>query len=140
MHHHANHRGNRSGLRWVERGVVALMLAVMGSIVVPSFSSADDMDGRAQSLASQLSTLRNALRTLRGEATDERYPDLVTQGWTPLIRRGLIPRAPVNPMNGTSLITESPTAGAGWHYDSATGWLGACYFDEGSGTLTPNIP
>jgi hypothetical protein len=53
---------------------------------------------------------------------------------------GYIKSAPKNPFNGSTTVAAAAAEGNGWHYDQATGVLGACYYDESTDALTPETP
>jgi general secretion pathway protein G len=123
----------------VEILIVVVILGILAAIVVPQFTNATQ-DAQTGNIRAQLKSLQNQIELFRARATDGQYPDLVGAGWTPMITGNYIKAAPKNPFNGLTTVVAAPAANNGWHYDRATGALGACYFDEATDTLTPTTP
>lgn len=129
----------RKAFTLVEILIVVIILGILAAIVVPQFTSATQ-DAQAGNILTQLDTVSNQLELYR--ARNNAYPDIVNNGWTDLVNGGYLKSAPINPVNGESSVVAG-TAGAvgfGWHWDAATGTLGACYFDEATGRVTPGTP
>lgn len=124
----------------LERSLVGGMVLTMAAIVVPQLAPAAEEDPRAAQIAATLSDLRSKIEQYRTESRDLLYPDLLQLGWEPLIQRRLLQAPPINPLNGRSDIAGAASAGAGWHYDPVTGTIGACYFDEGTESPSPDRP
>jgi len=123
----------------VEILIVVVILGILAAIVVPQFTNATQ-DAQTGNLRAQVKSLQNQIELFRARSTDGAYPDLAGAGWTPMIDGNYIKAAPKNPFNGSTLVAVAAAAGNGWHYDRATGTLGACYFDEVTDTLTPTVP
>ncbi len=121
----------------VEILIVVVILGILAAIVVPQFTNATQ-DAQVGNIRSQLKSLQNQIELFK--ARTNAYPDLVTSGWTPMITGNYIKAAPKNPHNGSTAVAAAAAAGNGWHYDLATGTLGACYYDEVTETLTPGTP
>ncbi len=134
----------RKAFTLVEILIVVVILGILAAIVVPQFTNATQ-DAQAGNLKAQLDTLQNQLELYRARTNS--YPNLVADGWTDLINGGYLKASPKNPFNNQDSVVAAPAAGAGWHWDAATGTLGACYFDEGDadgdgvfGEITPGTP
>jgi hypothetical protein len=105
--------------------------------VVRSFT-----DPRAATIREELDALRPQIELFRARDPNRAYPDFAKSGWNDLLRGGYIKRPPANPVNRRTEICIG-TAGkttCGWHWDPATGTLGASYYDEESGAVTPGKP
>jgi general secretion pathway protein G len=130
----------------VEILIVVVILGILAAIVVPQFTNATQ-DAQTGNIRSQLKSVQNQVELFRARSSDGQYPALVasTDGptaWAVLIAGNYIKAAPKNPFNGQAgvVLGTAGAAGNGWHYDQATGTLGACYFDEVTDALTPNTP
>ncbi|CAG0974538.1 Type II secretion system protein G [Phycisphaerales bacterium] len=134
----------------VEILIVVVILGILAAIVVPQFTNATE-DAQQGNLRAQIKSLQNQIELFKARTNS--YPDLVANGWDPLTdpdgdpatQDGYIKADPKNPAAPTleqSLITAglAGAAGFGWHYDLATGTLGACYYDETADRLTPGVP
>lgn len=119
----------------VEALLLVLMIGTLGAVLMPQLSSAGE-DRRIGELQRSLESLQQSIDLYRARDASGRYPDLLGSGWKPLIERGFLERAPENPLNGHSDVSRVASPGHGWHFDPQTGRLGACYFDEPSGTIT----
>lgn len=132
----------------VEILIVVVILGILAAIVVPQFTNATQ-DAQQGNLRAQIKSLQNQIELFKARTNN--YPDLVANQWTQLLdpngdgdfSDGYIKKAPKNPAAPTadqSVVAATAGLGAGWHYDVATGTLGACYFDENTDLLTPGIP
>ncbi len=130
---------NRKAFTLVEILIVVVILGILAAIVVPQFTNATQ-DAQQGNLRAQVKSLQNQIELFKARSTDGQYPDLVGGGWDVLINGDYIKAAPKNPFNGSETVAAAAAAGNGWHYDRATGELGACYFDEANGVLTPDAP
>lgn len=144
----------RKAFTLVEILIVVIILGILAAIVVPQFTNATE-DAQGGNIQTQLETLQNQIELFR--ARENRYPTLAElqanpadaeNGWGILIdgddangiEGGYIKAAPFNPYNNSSTIAAVADADAatdGWHYDEATGELGATNFDEEEGEMTP---
>lgn len=125
--------------RFAEPLLVIGMLCTMGAIVAPQLAPAGE-DPLAELTRSQVEWLQSSIERFRGSSNDRSYPDLSNVGWQPLIELGILSEEPVNPITGRTAVRDTPSPGAGWHYDRYTGRIGACYFDERSCRITPQTP
>ncbi len=130
---------NRKAFTLVEILIVVVILGILAAIVVPQFTNATQ-DAQQGNLRAQVKSLQNQIELYKARSTDGQYPDLVGGGWDVLITGEYIKSAPKNPFNGSDVVAAAAAAGNGWHYDRTTGELGACYFDEANGVLTPDTP
>jgi general secretion pathway protein G len=135
----------------VEILIVVVILGILAAIVVPQFTNATQ-DAQTGNLRAQIKSLQNQIELFKARTNS--YPDLVANGWNQLIDPdgngnfddGYIKKAPKNPAApstpaGTQeAIGAAPGAAFGWHYDVATGTLGATFYDETNDLLTPGVP
>jgi general secretion pathway protein G len=132
----------------VEILIVVVILGILAAIVVPQFTNATQ-DAQQGNLRAQIKSLQNQIELYK--ARNNVYPDLVASNWgdlldpdnNPLTEDGYIKKAPKNPAAGAGfqeVIAAAASATCGWHYDMATGTLGATYFNEDTDLLEPLIP
>lgn len=129
----------------VEILIVVVILGILAAIVVPQFTNATQ-DAQTGNLRAQIKSLQNQIELYK--ARTGAYPSNAGTLWALLIdpnndgnfSDGYIKAAPKNPFNGSTVCAAAAAAGNGWHYDSATGVLGACYYDEVNEVLTPTVP
>ncbi len=128
----------RKAFTLVEILIVVVILGILAAIVVPQFTSATQ-DAQTGNIRAQMKSLQNQIELYKARSTDGLYPDLTD--WTPMIPT-YIKAPPKNPFNSSSAVVAglAGAAGSGWHYDRATGTLGACYYDEATDALTPTTP
>jgi general secretion pathway protein G len=137
----------RKAFTLVEILIVVVILGILAAIVVPQFTTATQ-DAQVGNIRAQLKSLQNQVELFKARSTDGLYPDLVGAGWDTMIdpngdgifTDGYIKNAPKNPFNSSIICAAAAAAGNGWHYDRATGELGACYYDETTDALTPTVP
>ena len=129
----------RKAFTLVEILIVVVILGILAAIVVPQFTSATQ-DAQGGNIQTQLSTLQQAMELYK--AKNNAYHDIVANGWTQLITDGYIKSDPKNPVNGSTTVVagNAGTATDGWHWDAATGTLGASYFNETTQKVEPTIP
>lgn len=129
--------------------LVALgMEAVVGGIIDSKLkTAAPDPRGESKLREAQEAYIRAQLKGLTNQlelfkARTGRYPDLIANGWNELIEGGYIKKAPLNPINKSSLVCPGLRGkpSFGWTWNASTGELGATYFDEKRMALTPNEP
>jgi hypothetical protein len=96
-------------------------------------------DPRARAIQDQLAMLQGQIELYKSRSPDHQYPNLAGRGWEDLLQGGYIKRPPTNPVNRRTEINEGDTGKptSGWHWNAATGILGASYFDEQTGAVTP---
>jgi hypothetical protein len=99
-------------------------------------------DPRAAEIRAELDSLREQIDLYRARDPSHRYPDLAGRGWNDLLQAGYLRRPPANPVNRRTEICTgtSGKATCGWHWDPKTSTLGASYYDEQSGAVTPGKP
>lgn len=142
-------RSVRSGFTLVEILIVVVILGILAAIVVPQFTNATQ-DAQAGNLKAQIKSLSNQIELFKARSTDGQYPALVasTDGptaWNVMLIGGTssyLKAAPKNPFNGKQgvVLGAAGNANVGWHYEQASGTLGASYFDEANDALTPSDP
>jgi general secretion pathway protein G len=127
------------GFTLVEILIVVVILGILAAIVVPQFTNATN-DAQAGNLKAQLSSLQNQIELFKARTNN--YPDFATNGWDELVTGGYLKAAPKNPHNGSTAVANGAagTAGNGWHWDTATNTLGACYFNESTGLVDNATP
>lgn len=124
----------------VEILIVVVILGILAAIVVPQFTNATQ-DAQTGNLRAQIKELQNQIELYH--ARTNAYPDLVANQWTTMKSGGYIrdnAKNPAAPTGFQDVVAATPTANAGWHYDLATGTIGATYFDEVNDVLTPGVP
>ncbi len=132
----------------VEILIVVVILGILAAIVVPQFTNATQ-DAQTGNLRAQIKSLQNQIELFKARTNS--YPDLVANGWDQLIDPngdgifddGYIKKAPKNPAAPAAVqevVAAAAAATCGWHYDVATGTLGATYYDEVNDLLTPGAP
>jgi general secretion pathway protein G len=138
----------RKAFTLVEILIVVVILGILAAIVVPQFTNATQ-DAQAGNIKAQLDTLNNQIELFK--ARTNAYPTVTELNtaatsnasfttWGPMIDGGYLKAPPKNPFNGSSTVAAAAAAGVGWHYDAATGVLGAVNFDEVNGVITPGTP
>lgn len=130
----------------VEILIVVVILGILAAIVVPQFAKAAD-DARAGNIATQLSTIQNAIELFR--AREGAYPDFAANGWDELLGDtngdGTFPDAgdvqylkdvPRNPADaatpegiGTG-ANGTGSATAGWFWNTTEFQIYASYYVE----------
>jgi len=135
----------RGGFTLVEILIVVVILGILAAIVIPQFTNASE-SAKASSLVTQLQTIRSQLELAQVQHQGA-YPDLINNGWTPLITvtepdaaysaggtdsvsgnevGPYLQQAPANPFEGGSTSisgTEGP--GVGWVFDVANNTITA---------------
>lgn len=89
-------------------------------------------------------SLQKRIEQFKTTSADGQYPDLIGKGWEVMydpngdgdISDSCLWRPPDNIVNNQTAVWINPSPSTGWHYDRATGVLGACYFDEATSTIT----
>lgn len=120
--------------RWLppaEVAIPAIALAVLALVVIPQLSMARDPSGTG-TLGARLAAVQRAIDEYRLAMPDHAAPDLVSEGWTPLIRAGVLRERPTNPINGLAAVGERAAPGLGWVYDAQTGRLAPCVYGTGA--------
>lgn len=123
----------------VEILIVVVILGILAAVVVPQFTNATQ-DAQKGNLKAQIKSLQNQIELFK--ARQNVYPDFATDQWgdatagTGMIGLGYIKTAPKNPYNNMTTIGTDPAAD-GWHWDAATGTLGATNYDEANDLITP---
>jgi len=131
----------RQGFTLVEILIVVVILGILAAIVIPQFTSASE-SARASSLVSQLQTIRSQLELAQIQHQGT-YPDLVTNGWTPMTTETeqvtaytagdssgnevgpYLQQAPTNPFTNSSTVAAAAGANVGWVYSNTTGTMRA---------------
>jgi general secretion pathway protein G len=136
----------------VEILIVVVILGILAAIVVPQFTNATQ-DAQQGNLRAQIKSLQNQIELFKARTNS--YPTLAelnanptdpadgTAGWGILIDQEYIKKAPKNPAAPSavqSVVGATATNAFGWHYDEATGTLGATFYNEDTDALTPGTP
>ena len=127
-------KATRHGFTLVEILIVVLILGILAAIVIPQFSSATS-DARNNSALSMLQSIRRQIEIFKVQHADT--PPTLGTNWTIMIGRSTttevgstagagtnfgpyLQRAPVNPVNAASAVTNVAPAAAqttyGWYY------------------------
>ncbi len=114
-----------------EIAIPAIALVVLALVVIPQLSMARGRSGPG-TLEARLATVQRAIDEYRLAMPDHAAPDLVGEGWTPLIRAGVLRERPTNPVNGLVAVGERAAPGLGWVYDAETGRLAPCVYGTGA--------
>jgi len=126
----------QQGFTLVEILIVVVILGILAAIVIPQFTSASDT-AKSNSLLTQLQTIRSQFELYRVQHNDT-YPT-EAQLWTNLTDKTdasgdtdgddnygpYLQKAPVNPFESSSTVSDEAAAGVGWVYDEATGVIKA---------------
>ena len=143
----------RKAFTLVEILIVVVILGMLAAIVVPQFTNATQ-DAQGGNIQAQLDTLNNQIELYRARTNS--YPNggtLVGDDWQSMIvavagqpgTGGYLKSAPKNPYNGSTTVAADGAQAAtdGWTWGpNANGIsvLGATFFDETTGKITPNVP
>jgi prepilin-type N-terminal cleavage/methylation domain-containing protein len=139
------------GFTLIEILIVVTILAIIATIVVPKFSSAQQ-DARKSALASELQTLRSQIQTYRLQHGDA-LPDLrggtdgvapVTTNWNPLTTvttysgknfGPYVKTTPKNPLNSLGKVIDGNATATGYSNGTACGYI----YDYNSGVGSGRI-
>ncbi|MFN0011198.1 MAG: type II secretion system protein [Phycisphaerales bacterium] len=130
----------------VEILIVVVILGILAAIVIPQFTNASQ-DAQIGNVRTQLQTIRSQIELFRvknnGNVPDLDGPDFNELITPPTGQDVYLRVAPVNPRNGSAVVSASADPGGaagtgsgavGWYYDAATGTLTCAGFDEATGT------
>jgi len=142
----------RKAFTLVEILIVVVILGILAAIVVPQFTNATQ-DAQGGNIQTQLDTIQNQIElwkarngsypTIAELNTDSTNAAFAGKGWGGFIDQGYLKSPPANPtLQGAQACTVAAAAAAnvGWTYDVPTGTLGATFFDENTGKVTPGVP
>ena len=101
----------RSGFTLIEILVVVVILGILAAVVVPQFTGASD-DANDSSVRIQLKVIREQIELYRVKTLSE--PKLKQKQWDDLVMNDYLHNPPVNPFNGSSVVSNNPGAGVGW--------------------------
>ena len=97
--------------------VGALILAVIGGLLIIVPRSGDAETPPHESLAAELKTVRGQIALHNWHHPESPYDQTIRPGpgfWEPLIKARYLRGAPMNVLQQSSLIVDSPRMGAGW--------------------------
>jgi general secretion pathway protein G len=142
----------RKAFTLVEILIVVVILGILAAIVVPQFTNATQ-DAQGGNIQTQLDTIQNQIElwkarkgsypTIAELNTDSTNVAFVGKGWGPFIDGGYLKSPPANPTlqgNQACQVIDVADATHGWTYDVLTGTIGATFFDEIHGVVTPGVP
>ena len=79
---------------------------------------------RVRMLVTQCRTIESHIELYRVENRGQ-FPNLLADGWQPLVRMGYMKQSPINPFAipapRAATIGHNPVAGVGWYYDKERG-------------------
>ncbi len=143
--------GPGPGARRVVKGVkyllpVVLVGALSATLVPIALPQTQNHCGGSKEGAMHglLVGLHRDIEQFKARSADGQYPDLIGKGWEVMydpncdgdFSDSCLWRPPENYINDQTAVWIMPSPNTGWHYDRATGVLGACYFDEETSTFT----
>ncbi len=102
---------HRRAFTLIELMFIVALLGLLAAIVVPHFTNAS---GQADdsSVRRNLQIIRNQIAYYR--AKYNRYPDLLGTQWDDLVTTNFLHTVPVNPYNGSTVISDMAGFGVGW--------------------------
>ena len=143
-------RKNR-GFTLVEILIVVIILGILAAIVIPQFTNASN-DARNNSVASTLQTLRGQIELYKIQHSDtppaqdniialltsktDTTGNTLTAGVTTGFLGPYVQSFPTNPINGSSAVGNTATAGNGWVYTAANGGYTVSAMGTGTVALT----
>jgi len=108
-------RSAKRAFTLVEILIVVVILGILAAIVIPQFTNASQ-EATVSSVESMLQTIRSQVELYRVKNNGV-LPDL-TADWDDLVTGDYLQSDPVNPIVGSSTISDdATTAGAGWYWD-----------------------
>jgi general secretion pathway protein G len=138
----------RKAFTLVEILIVVVILGILAAIVVPQFTRATE-EAQGGNIQAQLDTVNNQIELWRarhngflpgGSATsmqDYDWATMINNDGTDPNSGGYLKSPPKNPINGSSTVVDTFTAGAGWAWMSypagdpnAVYRLVACEYDN----------
>lgn len=123
--------------------LVGALSATLVPVAFPQQSKACRLT-KEESMHWYLVDLQKRIEQFKTTSADGQYPDLVGKGWEVMydpngdgdFSDSCLRYPPQNFENDQIAVWIMPSPNTGWHYDRATGVLGACYFDEATSTFT----
>ena len=106
------------GFTLIEILIVVVILGILAAVVVPQFANASS-DANDSSVRTQLQTIRQQIEYFRVQNNTD--PRLKSKQWDDLLLNDYLHSMPVNPLNGSSLIDNTPGAGVGWVWRNSAG-------------------
>lgn len=134
MAHHLQIDSRRRRMAFARRlfraefSIPAIALLVLAAVTTPHLTHASDE--RRFSLVRDTAALQDSISRYRNHVTNAYNP--ITDGWEPMMNSGYLAAVPVNPITGSSTVTNGPNAASGWTFDAFSGRLDACIIDGGS--------
>lgn len=110
----------------VEILIVVVILGILAAIVIPQFTNASQ-DAQVGNVETQLQTIRSQIELYRVH-NNGTVPDFAANQWADLVGPDYMRTAPINPRNGSSVVTVGANPGTaaasgatatGWYYDPA---------------------
>ncbi|MBL1218012.1 MAG: prepilin-type N-terminal cleavage/methylation domain-containing protein [Planctomycetes bacterium] len=101
----------------VEILIVVVILGILAAIVIPQFTNASE-EANASSTKSQLQTIRSQIELYRVKNQGD-LP--VTSGlldWSLMITGKYLQQEPINPMTGSSTVSDTASSSIGWVWDN----------------------
>ncbi len=111
-----------------EFSIPAIALLVLAAVTTPHLTHASDE--RHVSLVRDTAALQDSISRYRYRVANAYNP--ITDGWEPMMNSGYLAAVPVNPITGSSVVSNGPNAASGWAFDALSGRLEACIIDGGS--------
>lgn len=101
----------RRAFTLIELMFVVAVLGLLAAIVVPHFTNASE-EAEDSSIRRHLQIIRNQIAYYRTQ--HNRYPDLLGNQWDDLVTNNFLHTVPVNPYNGSTVISDTAGFGVGW--------------------------
>ena len=109
----------QGGFTLVEVLIVVVILGILAAVVIPQFSTASD-DAHDAAVRRDLQIIRHQIGIYR--VKNQTDPQLIDDQWLEMVTGEYLGSPPVNPLNGSTLVSGMPGAEIAWVWrDSGNG-------------------